>query len=286
MPDNRVVHVVFGSAESNLREAIYEAGWPEAVVGTDDNFSIGPITAGPITAGPVTGGPVTPAEMAARAQAMNGILGKTTLEMTVALNAPLLSISLADGVQPVVWFSRRDATSYAGFLWWLSHRGEGPCEIVDVTDTILPLHELQGESLKEHLAVSPGLVPPEDMIILREEARPLSAPERRRYQEMWQRLVRENSPLRVIEGDDLISVPVSHFDQLLLSHVVDRWRKMARVIGGAMMRGFDEDLHQIGDIFLHARLRALVEAGVIEAVGDVTRMGYCEVRLPARSKPK
>ncbi|HVI87964.1 MAG TPA: DUF3658 domain-containing protein [Dongiaceae bacterium] len=255
-----------------MRQAVYQAGWPEDVAGTYDLFSIGPIAAGP----------VAPAEMAARAQAMNGILGTTTWEMTVALNAPLLSISLADGVRPVVWFSRRDASSYAGFLWWLSHRGEGPCEIVDVTETILPLRELHGERLEERLAVSPGLLPPEDMIMLRKEARSLSPKERRRYQKMWLRLVRENTPLRLVEGDELVSKPATHFDPLLLSCVIEHWRKMAWVIGTAMMDGFDADLHQVGDLFLHARLRALVESGVIEAVGDVTRMGYCEVRLPAK----
>ncbi|HWT96221.1 MAG TPA: DUF3658 domain-containing protein [Terriglobales bacterium] len=276
MPDDRVIHVVFGSAEESLREAIYEAGWGEEVVSTYDLFSTGPIAAGP----------VTPVEMAARAQAMNGILGTAIWEMTVALNAPLLSISLADGVLPVVWFSRRDANSYAGFLWWLSQRGEGPCEIVDVTDTILPLRKFQGARLEKRLAVSPGLVPPEDMIILREEARSLSATERRRYQEMWLRLVRENASLRLVEGDELVSKPVSHFDPLLLSCVVDNWRKMARVIGEAMMTGFNDDVHQVGDFFLHARLRAVVESGAIEAVGDVMRMGYCEVRLRSRSKRK
>lgn len=279
MKADRVVHVVFGSAESNLREAIYEAGWPEDVVGSYDLFSIGPVAPGSITPGPVM-----PTEMAARAQAMNVILGTTTWEMTVALNAPLLSISLAEGVQPVVWFSRRDAHSYAGFLWWLWHRGEGACEIVDVTETILPLHQLQGGLLKKRLAVSPGLVPAEDMTILREEARPLAQDERRRYQEMWSRLMRENASLRLVEGDELVSKPVSHFDPLLLSFVIEHWRKMAWVIGGAMMEGFDDDIHQVGDLFLHARLRALVEAGVIEAVGDVTRMGYCEVRLPSKKR--
>jgi hypothetical protein len=276
MPDSRVIHVVFGSAEESLREAIYEAGWGEEVVSTYDRFAIGPITADP----------VTPAKMAARAQAMNDILGTAIWEMTAALNAPLLSISQADGVEPVVWFSRRDANSYAGFLWWLSQRGEGPCEIVDVTETILPLRELRGESLKPHLAVSPGMVPAEDMIILREEARPLSATERRRYQEMWRGLVRENAPLRQVEGDELVSKPLSHFDALLLSCVVENWRKMARVIGEAMMGGLDNDFHQVSDFFLHTRLRALVQSGVIEAVGDVMRMGYCEVRLPSRSRRK
>lgn len=274
MQGNPVIHVVFGSAAPSMRQAIAHAGWPERVASTHDVFSLGPIVAGPMT----------PAEMDARVRAVNAILGISKWQTTVKDNALLLAASLAPGVRPVIWFSRRDTQSYAGFLWWLSHRGEGPCEVVDLTETTLPSRGIPGNRLERRLAVSPGWVPPEELIDLRQAARPLSADERRRYRGAWQGLVRENTPLRIIDGGELISVPVSHFDPLLLSCVVDRWRKMARVIGEAMAAGFDDDHHQTGDLFLHARLRALVEAGAIEAVGDVTRMGYCEVRLPSKRR--
>jgi len=68
-------------------------------------------------------------------------------------------------------------------------------------------------------------------------------------------------------------------DQILLAHVSTDWRKAARVIGNAMsdikirVDGFDDD-------YLTAKLKSLKERGLIESFGDLTHIGYSEVRLP------
>lgn len=56
------------------------------------------------------------------------------------------------------------------------------------------------------------------------------------------------------------------------------WRKAARVIGLAMS---DESLRatEFSDTFYLARIKALVEAGVLEAGGDIEQMRFSEVRL-------
>jgi len=273
MQDSRVVHVAFGSAHGSLRKAIAKAGWPEEVAHTHDLFSIGPIAAGSVTA----------AEMARRAQAINEILGSDEWEITVADNAPLLAASLTEDVRPVVWFSRRDTASYAGFLWWLSHRGDGPCDIVDLTETILPARKVRGEIAPAQLAISPAVVPSVELIRLRQEARPLLPEERLRYQHMWLRLAQQNAPLRVIEGDELVSAPITYFDDLLLSWTTHQWRKMFRIFLETYCGFKKQGLYQASDLLLHARLRALVERGALDVVGDPWRMEYCEVRWPSNS---
>jgi len=274
MPDSRVIHVVFGSADGSLRKAVAKAGWlEEEVVHTHDLFAIGPIAAGPSTA----------AAMTARAQAVDEILFTDIWSKIVADNAPLLAASLAEDVRPVVWFSRRDTQSYAGFLWWLSHRGDGPCDVVDLTETILPARKVRGETLPAELAISPAVVPAVDLVDLRGEARPLSPEERRRYQRMWQALVRQNTALRVIEGDELVSAPITYFDDLLLSWTTHQWRKMFRIFLETYCGFKEQGLHQAGDLLIHARLRALVSRGALDVVGDPSRMEYCEVRWPSSS---
>ena len=68
-------------------------------------------------------------------------------------------------------------------------------------------------------------------------------------------------------------------DQILLAHVSTDWRKAARVIGRAMSDikssgdGFDDD-------YLTAKLKSLKERGLIESIGDLSHIGYSEVRLP------
>jgi hypothetical protein len=43
----------------------------------------------------------------------------------------------------------------------------------------------------------------------------------------------------------------------------------------------DECLHKVGEALLLARVRALVEAGRLQSRGDISKMRFSEVRLPA-----
>ena len=62
-------------------------------------------------------------------------------------------------------------------------------------------------------------------------AEPLPATKRRRYRDLWQRLRSENAPLRVIEGGELVSAPISYFDTRLMSYVTNDWQKVAMIVG-------------------------------------------------------
>lgn len=71
---------------------------------------------------------------------------------------------------------------------------------------------------------------------------------------------------------------VDAIDRALLSLCEERWRKVAYVVGHAM------DVHpnrylDIPDLYYAQRVRALVEAGKLEAVGNLRRMRFSEVRL-------
>ena len=67
-------------------------------------------------------------------------------------------------------------------------------------------------------------------------------------------------------------------DQMLLAQVSTEWRKAARVIGSAMsdikirVYGFDDE-------YLTAKLKSLKKRGLIESQGDISHIGYSEVRL-------
>jgi hypothetical protein len=78
-----------------------------------------------------------------------------------------------------------------------------------------------------------------------------------------------------------MSVSSDHFDELLFSFVQNEWRKSACVIG-CVFRTFWDDEPPVGDAFLATRLQALADAGRIDAVGDLRKIRFSEVRLPAR----
>ena len=103
---------------------------------------------------------------------------------------------------------------------------------------------------------------------------------RERYRDLWQQLRSENAPLRVVDGDELVSAPISFFDSLLMSFVTDNWRKVGRIVGEALVAPMDNCIIGPGDLFLSARVNALVESGRLECRGNnPLEMRFSEVRL-------
>ena len=58
---------------------------------------------------------------------------------------------------------------------------------------------------------------------------------------------------------------------------------LARVVGRVLLAR-EEEHEDVGPFFLSARLREMVKAGRIESQGDIFRIRYSEVRLPARQE--
>ena len=179
----------------------------------------------------------------------------------------------------MAWISRRDACNYAGFLWWLWQVGEASCEVIDVTELMTVGHDPSGQPRPPQLVISPSLLLPDEMLDLLDRAVPLAPGARRQYLDLWQSLMAENAPLRVLGETGLVSAPITFFDPLILSCASTTWLKMARVVGAALARSCEGDLYQTGDLVLAARVRALADAGALEWRGDLSSMHHCEVRL-------
>jgi len=69
-------------------------------------------------------------------------------------------------------------------------------------------------------------------------------------------------------------------DRLLLTNVTNQWRKIAFVVGWTMMQIDLEKRTGRDDLYFAKRFAVLVEKGLIEFTGDLSRIGHCEVRLP------
>ena len=265
-----VLHVLFGpSAEGSLRDGLAAAGRQDQVVCLYDDLSFGPIN---------------PPDADARIEWIEEELGYTEWDDVTAATRPFLVASLSPDIRPVAWFSRRDAHLYTGFLWWLWQLGDAPCDVIDVTELMVVHSGKDGKPRPPHLAVSPSLLLPDEMSNLLDRAAPLSPATRRHYRDLWERLTIENAPLRVLDEAGLVSAPITFFDSLILSCATPTWLKMARVVGDALARSWEGDLHQTGDLVLAARVRALAKAGTLEWRGDLSSMHKCEVRRSAGSK--
>jgi uncharacterized protein DUF3658/uncharacterized protein DUF1835 len=255
-----VLHIVFTvSGAGCLRQALSTAGRNEKVISSSDDLRIGPIA---------------PDDRRSRARWMEAELGWTEWDEITASSEQFWKDACRPGNRKIAWLSRRSGRDYTGFLEWLWRLGEASCEVIDLTEVTIawPPH-------LPHPGVSLASLPP-DVINdnnLCDLAKPLPNTERKRYLDLWRELRAENAPLRVVAGDLLRSAPISFFDPLLMSQATDQWRKVAMIVGSVLAEMDDH----LSDIFLAARVNALVKSGQLEIRGkSALQMRHTEVKLP------
>jgi hypothetical protein len=263
-----ILHVVFApSGAGCLRSALKSAGRDDAVIAYFDNLSFGPID---------------PPD-ASRAKWVESELGWTGWDEVASSSESFWRGALSSDHRKVAWLSRRSTMEHAGFLEWLWRLGDTPCEVVDLTDVTVSHRREHGPPRPPRLAISLGVLPHD--VIASEKlwnlAEPLQTSMRTRYLDLWRQLRDENAPLRIIEGGNLVSAPISFFDSLLMSHATDDWQKVARIVGEVLVTEWDDGVFQTGDLVLAARVNALVESGRLECRGkSPLEMRFSEVRRP------
>jgi hypothetical protein len=264
-----VLHFVFTpSGAGCLVQALRKAGRDDQVVCSFDDLSFGPIN---------------PSDASSRAKWVENELGRTDWDDIASASERLWHEALFPDNRKVAWLSRRSAMEYAGFLEWLWRLGDAPCDVIDLTEVKIFHRPEHGPPRPPRLAMSLGMLHHDKICSdkLWDLAEPLQMTERRRYLELWRQLRSENAPLRVIDGDKLVSAPISFFDSVLMSYVTDDWQKVGRIVGQALVSRMDDCIIQPGDTFLAARVNALVESGRLEIQGrSALEMFLSAVRLP------
>jgi uncharacterized protein DUF3658/uncharacterized protein DUF1835 len=282
-----VLHIVFGeSAGGCLRQALRQARRKDMVIAFWDDLSFGPIN---------------PPDLADRAAWVRKEIGLPVEEfgfssernVRIILDDPLNSARklkmevpefwgkvLSSKARRVIWVCRRSAHEYAGFLECVWRLADERFDVIDVTGVGLARF-----SRKQEPAMSVSELHPREFTenAVWGRAAPLTPTARERYREMWHKLRAENAPFRVVAGDDLVSAPITFYDDWLVSCTVSQWRKAARVIADTMAAAATHG-HVIGDLVLCGRLQALAAAGRLESQGDLSKPRFSEVRLP-RAEP-
>jgi len=263
-----ILHFVFTlSGAGCLVQAIKKAGRDDQVIASFDDMSFGPIN---------------PPERSLRAKWVEKELGRADWDCFTDDPERLSDEGRFPNAGKVAWLTRCSAKEYAGFLEWLWRLGDEPCDVVDLTDTMIFYHTEEGEP-RQRLALSVAMLSPDSICEdnLWGLAEPLEATAREQHRDVWRRLRLENAPLRVLDAGRLVSAPISFFDPLLMSFVTENWQRVARIVGKSLACGTDDSLVAIDDILLRARVNALVECGRLELRGQSERdIFFSEVRLP------
>jgi Protein of unknown function/Domain of unknown function (DUF1835) len=260
-----IAHFVFTpSGAGCLVQALRKAGRDDQVIACFDDMSFGPIN---------------PSDPSLRAEWVEKELGRAGWREVSTDSERVWDETRFPSNRKIAWLSRRSAMEYAGFLDWLWRLGDAPCEVVDLTD--VTVSSQLGPPGPPRLAMTLGMLHPDTIRAsgLWDLAEPLPPTTQTRYIDLWRQLRSENVPLRVLDGGELVSAPISFFDSALMSHVTESWQRVSRVVGQALVSGMDDRVTHVSDIVLSARIEALVESGLLEIRGEsALDMHVSEVR--------
>jgi Protein of unknown function/Domain of unknown function (DUF1835) len=250
------LHFVFTQSGAGcLVQALRKAGRSDPVIVMNDDLSFGPINS---------------SDRDVRTKWVEDELGEPKWMNIRTGSERLWDDGHAPDNRKILWLTRRSAMEYAGFLDELSRLGDAPCEVVDLSEVMVSSLSEQEPPRPPYLAMSLGMLHPD--IICRERlwdlAEPLQKPARKRYQDLWQKLLVENAPLRVIDGETLASAPISFFDSRVMSQVNDKWQNAMRVVGNTLVGGPNEWIVEFGYTFVMGRLMALVKSGHLDFQGE------------------
>jgi Protein of unknown function/Domain of unknown function (DUF1835) len=274
-----MLHITFTESGAGfLRRALRQIGVRQPVVAFPDDLSFGPID------------PPDPVERSAWTAANLRQPGdRLSPRQKLPPMPPVLGgwPSLAEATKEfwslalaaeasTVWLTRRVPAEYCGFLAWAERAGTKKYNVVDVTDAM--------SSGERRLIFSIAHVGPSDLDYegMLASAAPLEPQVREAHLRLWKTLRSENAALRVLVNAELVSAPISFFDDLLLSCVHKDWQLATRLAGEASAATWGEHSRQ-GDMeIMMARLFALVEARRVEFKGDLGEWRRSvEIRLPA-----
>ena len=236
-----MTHIVFGEAGSlELRDALRQLGRDDPVLEFPDDLGFGPIA---------------PSDSATRAKWVGETLGDDDWQQIVPHVEEFWARALSGSEHQVVWLSRRVTRDYAGFLEYLWRIGDRPCDIVDLTDTMVSVRGSDGSVRRSRRAVCAGFTKSYQFLDgnLFSHAVPLADEARAAYRSEWEQLRSENAPLRVVTDDlRLISAPLSYFDDAMLKQMQPRFLKATRIIGFALVEKWDSDIFEVGDFLVAA----------------------------------
>jgi hypothetical protein len=91
---------------------------------------------------------------------------------------------------------------------------------------------------------------------------------------LWTKLQQENCNLRVVKDRNILSVPESYFDEIILKYTNRYFSKCARTVGEVIGRNES----YISDFFLFWRILELIKSGRIEYRGELGNMRDMEIR--------
>lgn len=113
-----------------------------------------------------------------------------------------------------------------------------------------------------------GEIQPSEFLKAKKLARPITLSEFEVDPDEWNKLLQENSTVRILEGGKkIVSRDETFYDDEILKNITGDWQKANRVVTNTINRM----KIKTGDVFLMWRLKQLIEKGNVAVQGDVNK---------------
>jgi Domain of unknown function (DUF1835)/Protein of unknown function len=111
-------------------------------------------------------------------------------------------------------------------------------------------------------------IQPKEFLKAKKLARPVTASEFEVDPDEWKKICDENATIRILEGGKKIAgKEESFYDNEVLKNITAEWQKAWRVLSNTLHRM----KIKTGDVFVMWRMKELITAGKIEALGEVSK---------------
>lgn len=178
----------------------------------------------------------------------------------------------------IIWMHAWNSTDVCGVGAFLSMRLRGvPVSVVDVAGQRHPRANEEAENAE---VISLSQLTTDELFGMTQLCATWGDEAETMRREQWTQAVQANKPLRAIEDGKLISARENYYDARLLSYVTQNWKIGADPVARVMSDLWNEQSAASSE-FLFARLRSLVEQGVVEAEGGAEQVPTTRVRLRA-----
>lgn len=271
-----MIHIVFNEAEVSLMQSVQEldTSLTGAVIQIKDDYAVGPIA----NIYEVEG-------YQQRRDWWNALLENTPYKDQLNIVDDKLTVhnlikTLQDNVEEEVWiWMGQNQHDVCGYYWLMPQLREFQGRIMVLYMNNLPFINEKGQIFYPSWLHE---IRPSEFLKAKKLARPITLSEYEVDPDEWNKLIQENTMVRILEGGKkIISKEADFYDSEILKNISHEWQKASRVLQNTLNRM----KIKTGDAFLMWRIKTLIAEGQITAQGDMSKEWKSfDIKLAGASK--
>jgi hypothetical protein len=268
-----MIHVVFNESEVDLMKQVIalDESLSGEIIQVKDDLAVGPLS-----------GIDTEDGWQARVEWWRGLLQGSPYKESLAgsfddrqtVKQVKQQLDADNDEQVWVWMGQNQH-DVCGYYWFMSQFKDYPGRLMVLYMNNLPFINEKGQIFYPSWLSE---IQPREFLKARKLARPITPSEYEVDPDEWKKICDENAMIRLLEGGKkLVSKDETFYDSDVIRNITAEWQKASRVLSNILHRM----KIKTGDVFIMWRMKELIAAGKIEAMGELAK-GWkdFDVKLP------